>query len=317
MKKEKLEKMAKAEWMKKAGAAALAAVMAVAAGSPVLANAQALPEGTVVGEDNKQYLVGENGEKCFGWFIDLQGDWYYFQESDRSMKTGWHHDENDGHWYYLNLADGKMLTGWQAIEGKEYFFQPDKDRGNYYFDDRQAKWEYSDNGSIPYGAMYTNTVTPDGSAVDSHGAKVAPEASSSALEIPSPTPETPSSAPAADYSGYTGEYTLENNYHLLSSSSLWLTVTKIQDGKVWANAQAGAGTASGEAYGEVAGAEMIDGRFTIVMDNIMCPLDEETVQPYNIDFTFLSDNTIESKANGCIYTVLNGYQGKLLQVSGN
>lgn len=140
--------------------------------------------------------------------------------------------------------------------------------------------------------------------------EVAQEASTSA-------PKTLPSAPAVDYSGYAGEYTLEDNHDLLSGSSLWLVITEIQDGKVWANAQAGAGSASGEAYGEVAGAEIIDGKFTIVMGDIMCPLGEETVQPYNIDFAFSSDDTIESRANGCIYTILNGYQGKLLRVTGN
>ncbi len=45
-----------------------------------------------------------------------------FNESDKAMKTGWHHDSEDGYWYYLNPADGKMMMdGWQTIDGKEYF----------------------------------------------------------------------------------------------------------------------------------------------------------------------------------------------------
>ncbi len=51
-------------------------------------------------------------------------DWYYFG-ADGYMKTGWYLDM-DGSWYYLHLiADGTrghMYTGWHLIDGKYYCF---------------------------------------------------------------------------------------------------------------------------------------------------------------------------------------------------
>ena len=64
------------------------------------------------------------------------------------------------------------MTGWQAIDGKEYFFQPVRDMGNYHFNNEQERWLYSVNSKVPYGAMYVSTTTPDGSKVDNTGAKV-------------------------------------------------------------------------------------------------------------------------------------------------
>ncbi|MCI8951569.1 MAG: hypothetical protein HFG49_16355, partial [Lachnospiraceae bacterium] len=118
------------------------------------------------------YLTDPQGERYSGWFIDAGKNWYYFNESDKAMKTGWHHDSEDGYWYYLNPADGKMMDGWQTIDGKEYFFQPVRNTGNYYFGNEEEKWRYSLNGNIPYGAMYVNTTTLDGSVVDENGAKI-------------------------------------------------------------------------------------------------------------------------------------------------
>ncbi len=68
-----------------------------------------------------------------------------------------------------------METGWQKIDGKEYFFQPVRDMGNYHFNNEQEKWLYSMNSKVPYGAMYVSTTTPDGFKVDGSGAKVAEE----------------------------------------------------------------------------------------------------------------------------------------------
>lgn len=55
------------------------------------------------------------------------------------MKTGWHQDNIDGYFYYLSLSDGKMVTAWNTIDGKEYFFQPVRDMGNYHFNNEQKK----------------------------------------------------------------------------------------------------------------------------------------------------------------------------------
>ncbi len=167
--------MIKKKLVKKLLIASMSVVMAIPAGSLVYADTQALPNGTITSQNGVKYLTDSTGAKYSGWFIDSKEDWYYFNESDKTMKTGWHHDDKDGYWYYLNLSDGKMVTGWQTIEGKEYFFQPVRDMGNYHFSSEHEKWLYSVNSKVPYGAMYVNTTTPDGSKVDSTGAKVIPE----------------------------------------------------------------------------------------------------------------------------------------------
>lgn len=164
--------MYKKKLVKKLLIASMPVVMALSAGSLVYANTQALPNGTITSQNGAKYLTDSTGEKYSGWFIDSREDWYYFNESDKAMKTGWHHDDKDGYWYYLNLSDGKMVTGWQAIDGKEYFFQPVRDMGNYHFNNEQERWLYSVNSKVPYGAMYVSTTTPDGSKVDNTGAKV-------------------------------------------------------------------------------------------------------------------------------------------------
>ena len=164
--------MYKEKLVKKLLIASMPVVMALSTGSLAYANTQALPNGTITSQNGTKYLTDSTGEKYSGWFIDSKEDWYYFNESDKAMKTGWHHDDKDGYWYYLNLSDGKMVTGWQAIDGKEYFFQPVRDMGNYHFNNEQERWLYSVNSKVPYGAMYVSTTTPDGSKVDNTGAKV-------------------------------------------------------------------------------------------------------------------------------------------------
>ena len=153
----------------------LSASMVLPFGSAVYANTQALPNGTIVTENGVGYLKDSNGEKYSGWFFDSNDEWYYFNETNKAMKKGWHHDDKDGCWYYLNSSNGKMATGWQKIDGKEYFFQSVRDMGNYHFNNEQEKWLYSMNSKVPYGAMYVSTTTPDGFKVDGSGAKVAEE----------------------------------------------------------------------------------------------------------------------------------------------
>ena len=164
--------MRKNKLVKKLLVASMSGVMALSVGNLVYANTQALPNGTITSQNGAKYLTDSKGEKYSGWFIDSKEDWFYFKESDKTMKTGWHHDDKDGYWYYLNPSDGKMVTGWQTIDGKEYFFQPVRDMGNYHFNNKQARWLYSVNSKVPYGAMYVSTTTPDGSKVDNTGAKV-------------------------------------------------------------------------------------------------------------------------------------------------
>ncbi|MCI8453062.1 MAG: hypothetical protein HFE84_00385 [Lachnospiraceae bacterium] len=44
------------------------------------------------------YLADPQRERYSGWFLDLDQGWYYFNGSDKSMKTSWRHDEENGYW---------------------------------------------------------------------------------------------------------------------------------------------------------------------------------------------------------------------------
>ena len=67
------------------------------------------------------------------------------------LKTGWHHDI-DGFTYYFAPSDGHMLAGTHTIDGIEYSFLPERDRGNYHQDSLGA-WFYRANGLAPYGSL--------------------------------------------------------------------------------------------------------------------------------------------------------------------
>lgn len=69
------------------------------------------------------------------WWSNGDGTWPFSQ---------W--KEVDGNWYYFD-AEGYMAVGWISVDGKEYYLNPET------------------------GAMYHDTVTPDGSHVGPDGAK--------------------------------------------------------------------------------------------------------------------------------------------------
>lgn len=73
------------------------------------------------------------------------------QDSSPLLKTGWHHDV-DGFTYYFDPSDGHMLAGSHTIDGIEYSFLPERDRGNYHQDSLGA-WFYRANGLAPYGSL--------------------------------------------------------------------------------------------------------------------------------------------------------------------
>ena len=73
-----------------------------------------------------QYYFDEDGYSVSGWRYITPSDgsektWYYFDQLNGSMKTGW--IEEDGLWYYFD-ADGKMHKGWLDYEGKKCYFEP-------------------------------------------------------------------------------------------------------------------------------------------------------------------------------------------------
>ena len=67
------------------------------------------------------------------------------------LKTGWHHDI-DGFTYYFDPSDGHMLAGVHTIDGIEYSFLPERNRGNYH-QDSLGTWFYRANGLAPYGSL--------------------------------------------------------------------------------------------------------------------------------------------------------------------
>ena len=73
------------------------------------------------------------------------------QDSSPLLKTGWHHDV-DGFTYYFDPSDGHMLAGSHTIDGIEYSFLLERDRGNYHQDSLGA-WFYRANGLSPYGSL--------------------------------------------------------------------------------------------------------------------------------------------------------------------
>ena len=67
------------------------------------------------------------------------------------LKTGWHYDV-DGFTYYFDPSDGHMFAGTHTIDGIEYSFLPERDRGNYH-QDSLGTWFYRANGLAPYGSL--------------------------------------------------------------------------------------------------------------------------------------------------------------------
>lgn len=112
------------------------------------------------------------GQMVLGWVLDTNTNlWYYMDENNGVMTRGWHHDPQDGRWYYMNNS-GAMLTGWQHIGGKDYFFNPEVPAPTYEWNASDMKWDYVKTSSRPYGSMYENEKTPDGSMVNVNGEKL-------------------------------------------------------------------------------------------------------------------------------------------------
>jgi len=95
---------------------------------------------------NKYYYTSQNGWK------NIDNEWYIFDDNGYALQSAWYYDNSDEHWYYLNDSC-KMVKG---IKDKILWLQIDSDC--YAFDER--------------GAMYCNSITPDGYQVDESGAMV-------------------------------------------------------------------------------------------------------------------------------------------------
>ena len=71
--------------------------------------------------------------------------WRYHNDGGQPAGDGW---IQDGTEFYHTDGNGYMQTGWITVDGKEYYLDPES------------------------GAMYENTVTPDGYFVGPDGARI-------------------------------------------------------------------------------------------------------------------------------------------------
>ena len=107
------------------------------------------------------------------WIQDEKG-WWYKRPDGSYPKNSWGYEAYNGksYWYYF-LDSGYMATGWIEVNGSKYYLFPNSDGwkgrmltgwqwidGNCYYLDPQGQNE---------GALYRNTTTPDGYAVDTEG----------------------------------------------------------------------------------------------------------------------------------------------------
>ena len=107
------------------------------------------------------------------WIQDEKG-WWYKRADGSYPKNSWGYEAYNGksYWYYF-LDSGYMATGWMDVNGSKYYLFPNSDGwkgrmltgwqwidGNCYYLDPQGQNK---------GALYRNTTTPDGYAVDAEG----------------------------------------------------------------------------------------------------------------------------------------------------
>ena len=159
--------------------------------------------------DDSWYFFDKDSKAVDGW-LEQNGKWYYLNEFDKKMETGWLRIK-DGKWYLLDYVNGDMKTGWQQTkDGKWYLldyvngdmktgWQQTKDGKWYLLDyvngDMKTGWQQTKDGKwylldsvngdmktgwqmvkgIWYyltktGAMAENTITPDGYKVGKDGA---------------------------------------------------------------------------------------------------------------------------------------------------
>ncbi len=128
------------------------------------------------------FYFNDSGLMQTGWAMMNSSDWYHLHESSDgslgALSTGWYTDTQDNKRYYLDSSTGLMQVGWKTIGDKSYYFTTLSDIPGpswvYTFISGTAfgRWLYNSLSSHSYGSMYINESTPDGSIVDSNGAKL-------------------------------------------------------------------------------------------------------------------------------------------------
>lgn len=80
------------------------------------------------------YHLDANGEMNSGWYIDETGKSYFLDPVQGPnygrLTLGWYQDPSTQTWYYFDQFDGSMLTGWQKLLDRWYYLSPDMQDGH-------------------------------------------------------------------------------------------------------------------------------------------------------------------------------------------
>lgn len=148
------------------------------------------------------------------WNYDSSG-WWYRMENGSYPKDTW--QAIDDKWYFFD-TNGYMKIGWIQSENNWYYCMPNGSLAT----DRWIDGTYYVGAD---GAMYVNTTTPDGKKVNATGQLIVEQ--------------------KKDYSAYVGEYTELEDYanehqYVGIGGMQYLTITAIQDNKIYGNGFSGA-----------------------------------------------------------------------------
>lgn len=134
--------------------------------------------GSFSGSDNNRTFITSDGTTASGWQY-LNGTWYYFNPDNGNKMTTNQWMYINENWYYFD-NDGSVVTGWARINEQWYCFNDSVTNEKYgamlkgwVASGPGGVWYYLNDGSVtdvPEGACLTNTITPDGYAVDENGA---------------------------------------------------------------------------------------------------------------------------------------------------
>ena len=142
------------------------------------------PDGTPainewVGDGNNLYHVNEESKLNYSWFKEKENTWFMLNNNPEHFGAalrGWYSEPMDKKKYFFDPKTTEMLTGWQCIDNKWHYFT-EKNQRKTYTGDNNIGWLFDFevlNTPLslmdrPFGSMYRNEYTPDGSWVDENG----------------------------------------------------------------------------------------------------------------------------------------------------
>lgn len=117
------------------------------------------------------YAFGADGYLKSGWVYDYQLGSWYCTTVESGMKNGWITDSPDGYTYYLEPEGGRLALGWKEIDDRWYYFNQVLGPRTWELDEETGSWYYNVKSTVkPFGALYKDSMTPDGFKVDENGA---------------------------------------------------------------------------------------------------------------------------------------------------